>query len=278
MRDGQFSRTALKVAASCVSLGQHPVWGPRLPEGLAETSERLILAAGLYSARALSAAKNPTLLRFYEWAERRSSGSFVGLARRKIFVDEQVHAALERGCRRVVVIGAGLDTLAYRLAAQRPELACIELDHPATSTAKARALAKLGRPANLSLVAADLTKTPLPDALVTCPAWDPSEPAVFVAEGLLMYLDDAAIDGLFAALKTLAAPGSRVVFSQLRDLDDAGWFVQASLKLIGEPWLSSCRFDQLPEFAERIGWRLVERGQLDALVDLEVFAVVEKPG
>ena len=46
------------------------------------------------------------------------------------------------------------------------------------------------------------------------------------------------------------------------------------VRTLREPWLSSCNEDQLPGFAERIGWELVARDPVEGF-DLELFAAVE---
>ena len=71
-------------------------------------------------------------------------GQFEGFGYRKIFVQAQVEAAIEHGRRQVVFTGAGFDTLCLRLAPQYPNGRFIELDHPATSAAKAKGIALEG--------------------------------------------------------------------------------------------------------------------------------------
>ena len=118
MREGHVSQTALKVAATLVTLNEKRGWRERLPEGLAEISERLILAARepIYSSAALRVAKRRWVVSLSELAERAQPGTFEGLGERKIFMNEQVLAAIAAGARQVLVIGAGFDTLCLRLA------------------------------------------------------------------------------------------------------------------------------------------------------------------
>lgn len=47
-------------------------------------------------------------------------------------MDDEVRAALAAGAIHVLVVGAGYDTLALRLAAAHPEVLFVEVDRPAT--------------------------------------------------------------------------------------------------------------------------------------------------
>src|SRR4051794_31802357 len=76
---------------------------------------------------------------------------------RKRWIEHAVRSALARGARRVVVIGAGYDTLALRLAREFPALRFTEVDHPATQAVKRAALAASP---NLPVGAARLARPP----------------------------------------------------------------------------------------------------------------------
>jgi methyltransferase (TIGR00027 family) len=67
-----------------------------------------------------------------EAEERPSSRRMrIFIAVRTRFAEDALAAAVERGVRRVVVLGAGLDTYAYRNPS-RDRLCIFEVDHPAT--------------------------------------------------------------------------------------------------------------------------------------------------
>ena len=211
--------TAAKVARVLVFAGHHPTFAPLLPKHAAATSEALLLASG---------AMQPWMQRFYAnarnraWlervAERLGPGQFVRIALRKRFMDDEIRAAIAAGATQVLVVGAGYDTACMRLASAHPQVQFVEIDHPATHARKRHGLVVLDaeRP-NLRLLAADLAATTLVEALADLaldgPAWDPAARTVVVAEGLLMYLDWAAIARAFTALHDLTGPGSRVAFS-----------------------------------------------------------------
>ena len=88
------------------------------------------------------------------------------IAARSRYAEERVVAAVAAGARQVVVLGAGLDTFAYRWAPP-PGGRAFEVDHPATQAWKRRLLAEIGvaEPAHLSYVAVDLESDDLAAAL-----------------------------------------------------------------------------------------------------------------
>src|SRR5271166_366174 len=72
------------------------------------------------------------------------------IAARTRFAEDALAAAVERGVRQLVVLGAGLDTFAYR-GACRHRLRIFEVDHPATQDWKRQRLADAAIPLPLSL-------------------------------------------------------------------------------------------------------------------------------
>lgn len=128
---------------------------------------------------------------------------FSWLAARTRFFDDAVTSALDAGVRQVVVIGAGYDSRAWRLA--RPGVRFFEVDHPATQADKRRR-APGGGPRYVSV---DLGAESLSEPLRTA-GYDPDEPALFVAEGLTMYLTEPRVRDLLQTLNRLGAPGSRL--------------------------------------------------------------------
>jgi methyltransferase (TIGR00027 family) len=114
---------------------------------------------------------------------------------------------------QAVVLGAGLDTRAYRLpwpAGAR----VIEIDHPNVLEFKASVMAGLSaEPAcELISVATDLSR-PWREPLLAA-GFDPHEPTTWVLEGLLPYLDAAAQLAVLEEVAELSASGSRVVIER----------------------------------------------------------------
>ena len=76
---------------------------------------------------------------------------------RSRFVEDELSAAIERGVRQYVILGAGLDTFAYRNPHSSIGLKVFEVDYPATQEWKRRQLnaAKIPIPENLTFVPID---------------------------------------------------------------------------------------------------------------------------
>ncbi len=258
-----------------VTLGAKQGWRERLPAGLPELSEELLLASGEFpfTRRLLRLSRRPWAVRLANLGESLQPGSFEGLGRRKIFMNEQVLAALGGGATQVLVLGAGFDTLCLRLAPVHPEAGFIELDHPDTSRVKTRAVSSLGQPDNMTMVAADLGRNSLSAVLGDCDAWDSEAQTVVVAEGLLYYLARESVLELFAELAASTPAGSRVGFSHLLDLDSYH-LAQAALRLGGEPWLSASAPEELGDYIGP-GWDIIASQPARRFHDLEGLAVAE---
>ncbi len=129
--------------------------------------------------------------------------SFAYLAGRTLFYDQFVTEALDSGIRQMVVIAAGYDSRAWRMA--RPGATFFEVDLPTTQTDK-RSRAPEGGPI---YVAIDATDPGLADNLTEA-GFRPEEPAAFTVEGLTMYLSEEQVAGLLRTLAHLGGPGSRL--------------------------------------------------------------------
>jgi methyltransferase (TIGR00027 family) len=214
------------------------------------------------------------MIKVYEFQDRMMPGQWEGFGYRKIFINEQVKGAIEDGAEQVIVLGAGFDTLCLRLATCYRSVDFYEIDHPTTSEAKTKGVANCGNPENLELIAADLAKCSLSDALSQAVDWDKSKSSVVVAEGLLQYLDDADVLQLFREVAECVPLKSRFIFTHAIPQDRK--LLQAILKLVGEPFLSSVSSADLPAYIANCGWQ-VTSGIDDAVHHgIERYAVAER--
>jgi methyltransferase (TIGR00027 family) len=189
-------------------------------------------------------------------------------------MDEQVLAAIEAGAKQVLVLGAGFDTLCLRLAPQFPQVEFFEVDHPATSAAKAKGVTQVGQPENMTLLAADLNETPLSVLMKKAEHWDNRAQSVVVAEGLFIYLKEEVVLQVFREMAACTGPGTRVAFSHGIAIKDHR-FANALMRLIEEPWLSSCASANLPGYIGP-GWSVIAARGARLRRGLEGFAVAEK--
>jgi methyltransferase (TIGR00027 family) len=150
----------------------------------------------------------------------------------------------ERAVTQVVVLGAGLDTFAYRHPLAR-SLKVFEVDHPDTQAWKRRRLAEaaVAAPETLTFAPVDFERDQLLDGLVAA-GFDPEMRSFFVWLGVVPYLTETAIRTTLATIAGLPG-GAEVVFDYadpphtLAPEQQARHAVRAErVAAIGEPWLS----------------------------------------
>lgn len=157
-------------------------------------------------------------------------------------------AVREHGAAQVVVLGAGLDARAWRMA-ELADATVHEVDHPASQRDKQRRLG--GRPPTARAVvpvAVDLAEQQLAPALERG-GFDRSVATTWVWEGVVPYLTDASVRATVAQVAALSAPGSLLVVNyQGRSLTTAAMRrgMRAVMRLTGqhdpmagEPWRST---------------------------------------
>ncbi len=240
----------------------------RLPE-----DERLFtdpFAADFLDGRlgaALAAARVPgTGPLVPAYIDRRWPGTRVSVVVRTRFIDEALARAVDDGVGQVVLLGAGFDARAYRLDALGGARV-FEVDAPETQAVKRAAIeARLGSsPANVTWVAVDFERD---DLAASLPAGglDPDTPAFFVWEGVTPYLTAEAVDATLRAIASVAAPGSRIVFTYLnraglegaRRMQGAAASAGAAARA-GEPFQFGLDPDEVPAYLAERGFELVEQ-------------------
>jgi methyltransferase (TIGR00027 family) len=201
-------------------------------------------------------------------AYHRAHGSHVVLAGargqvvcRSRLAEDSLAAAIGRGVRQYVILGAGLDSFAYRSALSR-SVRIFEVDHQATQAWKRRQLAaaRITAPENVTFVAADFETGSLAADLIRT-GLDPAAPAFVSWLGVTMYLTTEAIGQTFAELAMLA-PGSEVVADYMLPAgmrDEAGntyvELVGPSTAELGEPWLTFLSPADMSQLLARHGLR-----------------------
>jgi methyltransferase (TIGR00027 family) len=166
------------------------------------------------------------------------------IAARTRLAEEALHAAIEQGVTQLVVLGAGLDTYAYRGACRSSLKAIYEVDHPGTQAWKRRRLdaAGIATPANLRFVAINFEKQTLSQALAAS-GFDPSAPTFFTWLGVVPYLTEDAIDKTLSFIRGLRRAHVVFDYGEPRDLIDPN--VRALLErhaqrvaAAGEAWIT----------------------------------------
>jgi len=246
VRKDKPSTTAYKVALNVLTLGAKPGMAEVLPPGIIEATEQLLIASGAASPRIVRWSRSPRMVSVYKAFDWMMPGQFEAFAHRKAFCERQVRDGIDAGVTQLLVLGAGYDTMGWRLAQEFSGVKFFEIDHPATGRLKARGIKAMGQRSNLCLIAEDLGKRKLVDVLESNEYWNQSLPTVIVAEGLVQYLPGEAVRDLFSQCALVAGVGSRIAFTYVptgnNGRPDAGrWtgLVLWILKVGGEPWIWS---------------------------------------
>lgn len=132
---------------------------------------------------------------------------------RSRYAEDRLQEAVDRGVRQFVVLGAGLDTFAYRQPPWAEALRIFEVDWAATQKDKRARLARAGVPVpdNVTFVPIDFERTAVADALAGY-GFDAAASAFVSWLGVMMYLTREAIAAVFAFVRGLPA-SSEIVLS-----------------------------------------------------------------
>ena len=261
MRKEKPSRTAYKVALNILTLGSKKGMEEVLPAGIVDATARLLLASGAAGKRIVRWHRSAKMVSIYEAFDWMLPGQFEAFAYRKAFCEQQVRNGINDGATQILVLGAGYDTLSWRLAPDYPDVNFFEIDHPATALLKAKGIEQLGQHDNHHLISEDLGNRKLVDVLKTDKLWDDQAQTVIIAEGLLMYLPSSAVYELFKQCASISGIDSRIAFTYIGKRSDgrpdAGrctGFLLWTLKVNGEPWLWSIQPDQIGKVLKENGW------------------------
>lgn len=187
------------------------------------------------------------------------------LVARSRFMEEHLHAALAAGVRQYLVLGAGLDTSAYRVPAQQPALRIFEVDFPTTQAWKRERLEAAGIriPDGMTFAAIDFTEQTLAEGLLEV-HFDFDAPTFVSWLGVTMYLEASVVLETLRVLSTLPS-GSSVVFDYVRPHEKMNILhrflrrrVMTRLARIGEPWLSAFDADALAVQLRTLGYSRIE--------------------
>ena len=183
---------------------------------------------------------------------------------RAAYTERALKAAARTGTKQYVILGAGMDTFAFREPEFVSKHRVFEVDHPLTQKDKKERIARAGWtvPDNLAFVPMDFTKDSLAQRLMAA-GFDPSVKSFFSWLGVTYYLSKGAIDQTLAELSSLCVPGSSLVF----DYPDENFFsapekrVQNTIMMAkagGEPMRSGFSYRELEKLLEKHGFLIYE--------------------
>ena len=185
------------------------------------------------------------------------------MAARSRFAEDELRDAVARGVRQYVILGAGLDTFAYRNP--YPDLRVFEVDHPSTQGWKRKRLAQVGIPIppTMTFAPVDFTRETFDDALASA-GFDEGTPAFFSWLGVTMYLERELVLGTLRAIHEMHASNG-VVFDYAVPRETLGLVgrlaldaVSRRVKKAGEPFKGFFAPADLVAALHEIGYTHIE--------------------
>jgi len=222
-----------------------------------------LLVVALYDAAFALTWPNKATIRTY--VMQQVSPLSLGVSRAR-YTEDSLDQALRGGVRQYVILGAGLDTFAFRRPELKGQLEVFEVDHPATQASKRQRIAQAGwtQPDHLHFVPLDFRREGLAAAL-TRSSFDRQAPSFFSWLGCTYYLTVEDVFATLGAIAEIAPAGSTVIFDYL---SSEAFPIEKSTKRLrfaarynrshGEPMISGLDPSTLAADVDRSGFRLHE--------------------
>lgn len=235
MQDGNASQTARRVAA-------HRLDYERIETPYGDP------AADVALARNVADGVRVTQNRMHEYLRARTA-----------FFDRTVVTSIDHRVTQVIVGAAGYDGRAFRYA--KHGVHWFEVDHPATQADKRERIGRLGIDArHVRFVAADFATDPVADLLLSA-GLDPRKPALFLLEGVAVYLDRPVLERVLGQFRDVTVNGSLLAISvsplHAADAQARDRF-QASVAAMGEPARLVLAPEQAFALLAGAGWQVAE--------------------
>jgi methyltransferase (TIGR00027 family) len=190
------------------------------------------------------------------------------------FAEDRLAALYRRGFRQLVILGAGLDTFAWRRPETLEGLHIYEVDHPSTQSWKRARLESLGWPIpdDTRLVPCDFERQTASEALLAA-GFDAARPALVSWLGVIYYLAPQTAEAALRDLTQLLAADSEVVLDAMlpwEALPDRYHALRAQmadyLKGAGEPQINRHTPEALTGALRAAGFSSAEVVDRDALI------------
>ena len=195
--------------------------------------------------------------------DRSGPGLWASIVCRKRYIDERLSDPINE-FDTVVVLGAGLDTRAYRIA-RHSDLPVFEVDQQINIDRKAAVVQRVlgAAPASVQLVPVDFERDELMSALESH-GYRAGGRTFFIWEGVTQYLAPEAVRATLRQLSG-AATGSRLIFTYVRQdfIDGTQRYgadaVYRRFRQRSQVWKSGLVPEEVGELLAEYGWRLVEQ-------------------
>ncbi len=209
---------------------------------------------------------------FNSLAEWRSPGVAGFVAARCRYIDDYLEKCLQKGAAQVVILGAGLDSRAYRFAGLIAKAKVFEADQPATQADKIDRLKRIfgELPRHVTYVPIDFNDETLKK--LADYGFSRSLQSLFIWEGVVAYLKPKAVDSTLAWVRANSASGSSIIFDYIYSSAFSGKNTRAEVRLSqlthrisGEPLVFGIERDQIVNFLSERGFTAVVNASAEDL-------------
>lgn len=274
MEDGSPSQTALMVA---VLRAHHCHFAPE-PKILKDTTA--LSLSGMADLDAVKDYKNGVIEFFSGLSSRETAESFVqqitdSVCMRSRLVEERLTKARKQGLEQLVILGAGLDSTAYRCTEQLNNLPVFEIDHPATQHWKKTRLTEcnINLPDNLKFVGFDFENQTLAEALEAGGVRS-NAVTMFTWLGVQMYLTPATVQATLAVLGKFPPDSQLIMDFAMPDathpdeqLQDPVGELNRVVSEMGEPFESTYTEQELETSLKEAGFSDVSFYTVERILD-----------
>ncbi|MBF0447445.1 MAG: class I SAM-dependent methyltransferase [Magnetococcales bacterium] len=270
MKEDQASSTAFTVLQGLLYTARYKKELDLVSDETVEVCQK-ILQDSDEGRRRLSQLDNPLFRIALPTIERLvMPGISLHYALRKRYIEQKVVRAIQDGTTQIVSLGAGFDTLLWRLHQKHPTIHLIEIDHPSTSIVKQAALSVEKKSAStLNFLPVDLSCHSLREVLQEFDGFDPQRKTLFICEGVLMYLDEQAVVTVLKTLQRLTRHPIQFIFSAVAPMNstynNTGPLLKFYLMFKGEPLNWTIEREALSGFLTPLDYRIQELADADFL-------------
>lgn len=178
------------------------------------------------------------------------------------YAEDRLKAAHGEGARQYVVLGAGLDSFAFRQPDSLRDIVIFEVDHPSTQTWKRERIRELGwkLPENLRFVSCDFEEQSVSTALLAA-GFDPKIRSVVSWMGVVYYLEKETVVDALVDLAAILADGSEIALDFMRPWEELSPrylglrdTLASYLDRAGEPQVNRYRRDELLQVLRDAGY------------------------
>jgi methyltransferase (TIGR00027 family) len=129
------------------------------------------------------------------------------------YFDDFIEKSIDEGIEQLVILGAGYDSRAYRMAGLKSKVKVFEVDHPSAQVVKIEKLKRIldSLPDHVTYVPVDLDTDDLGQKLVE-KGYDKSKKSLFILEGVIFYITPKMVDYILSFITRNSGKGSAVLF------------------------------------------------------------------